>query len=74
MVTRILLAYDHPIFRNGLRSLIEEDETLHVVAEASGVDEAVAEAPARIPTSPSSTVGLAGSPASRSPGECFKTA
>jgi DNA-binding NarL/FixJ family response regulator len=44
MVTRILLAYDHQIFRHGLRSLIEQDETLHVVAEASDVDEAVAEA------------------------------
>jgi len=44
MVTRILLAYDHPIFRHGLRSLIEQDETLHVVAEASDVDQAVAEA------------------------------
>jgi DNA-binding NarL/FixJ family response regulator len=44
MVTRILLAYDHQIFRHGLRSLIEQDDTLRVVAEASDVDEAVAEA------------------------------
>jgi DNA-binding NarL/FixJ family response regulator len=44
MVTRILLAYDHQIFRHGLRSLIEQDDTLHVVAEASDVDEAIAEA------------------------------
>ncbi|HYB13624.1 MAG TPA: response regulator transcription factor [Myxococcota bacterium] len=43
-MTRILLAYDHQIFRQGLRSLIEQDETLHVVAEASGADEAVSEA------------------------------
>jgi len=43
-LTRILLAYDHPIFRQGLRSLIEQDEALHVVAEVSGADEAVAEA------------------------------
>lgn len=44
MVTRILLAYDHQIFRHGLRSLIEQDESLDVVAEASDVDEAIAEA------------------------------
>ncbi|HBZ72641.1 MAG TPA: DNA-binding response regulator [Deltaproteobacteria bacterium] len=43
VVTRILLAYDHPIFRQGLRSLIEQNETLNVVAEASDVDEAVAQ-------------------------------
>jgi DNA-binding NarL/FixJ family response regulator len=43
MVTRILLAYDHQVFRQGLRSLIEEDETLHVVAEASDADQAIAE-------------------------------
>ncbi|HME71604.1 MAG TPA: response regulator transcription factor [Myxococcota bacterium] len=44
MMTRVLLAYDHHIFRHGLRSLIEQDETFHVVAEASDADEAVAEA------------------------------
>jgi two-component system response regulator NreC len=44
MVIRILLAYDHHVFRQGLRSLIEQDETLHVVAEASDADETVAEA------------------------------
>jgi DNA-binding NarL/FixJ family response regulator len=44
MVTRVLLAYDHPIFRQGLRALIEEDKTLHVVAEAADAHEALAEA------------------------------
>jgi two-component system response regulator NreC len=44
MVTRILLAYDHQVFRHGLRSLIEQDKTLHVTGEASNASEAVAEA------------------------------
>jgi DNA-binding NarL/FixJ family response regulator len=42
MLTKILLAYDHQVFRHGLRSLIEQDETLEVAAEASTVEEAVA--------------------------------
>jgi DNA-binding NarL/FixJ family response regulator len=42
MLTRILLAYDHEIFRHGLRSLIEQDETLQVAAEACDLEEAVA--------------------------------
>lgn len=44
IVTRILLAYDHQVFRQGLRSLIEQDKALRVVAEAAHADEAVAEA------------------------------
>ncbi len=44
MLTRILLAYDHPIFRYGLRSLLEQDESFRVVGEASNADEAHTEA------------------------------
>ena len=39
---RILIADDHPIVRKGLRTMIEEDEGLHVVAEAGDGDAALA--------------------------------
>lgn len=32
--TKIIIADDHPIFRRGLRAIIESDENLHVIAEA----------------------------------------
>jgi len=32
--TRILIADDHPIFRSGLRQVIDADETMSVIAEA----------------------------------------
>lgn len=38
---RIVLADDHAVFRGGLRRLIEEDPTLHVVGEASNGEEAL---------------------------------
>lgn len=39
---RILLADDHPVFRAGVRSLLESEPDLRVVAEAASGDEAVA--------------------------------
>lgn len=39
---RILLADDHPIFRDGLRRLLEAEPEFHVVGEASDGAEAVA--------------------------------
>lgn len=39
---RILIADDHPIFRDGLRRLLESEPGLHVVAEAADGAEAVA--------------------------------
>lgn len=41
-VIRILIADDHPIFRQGLRQSIETDPQLAVVAEASDGDQALA--------------------------------
>ena len=38
---RVLLANQHPIVRNNLRSLIERDSGLHVIAEAANGREAV---------------------------------
>jgi two-component system nitrate/nitrite response regulator NarL len=38
---RILLAYDHPIFRDGLKRLLEAEVGLKVIAEASNGAEAV---------------------------------
>jgi DNA-binding NarL/FixJ family response regulator len=38
---RILIADDHPVFRHGLRQIIEADATLRVVAEASDGDQAL---------------------------------
>jgi serine/threonine protein kinase/tetratricopeptide (TPR) repeat protein len=39
---RVLIADDHPIFREGLAKVISRDARLHVVAEAKNGDEAVA--------------------------------
>ena len=39
---RIVIADDHPIFRRGLRMVIEADSSLHVVAEADNGESALA--------------------------------
>lgn len=39
---RILIADDHPIFRQGLRQIIEADSQLQIIAEAADGDEALA--------------------------------
>src|SRR5688572_19950012 len=39
--TKILIADDHPIFRTGLRQVIESDKTLTVIAEADDGDAAL---------------------------------
>jgi len=46
---RIMLVDDHAILRTGLRSLIELESDLQVVAEAGGTDEAIAMLPAAMP-------------------------
>ncbi len=45
----LIIADDHPIVRKGLREIIEEDERLRVVAEASNGLEALAAAEAHAP-------------------------
>jgi two-component system, NarL family, nitrate/nitrite response regulator NarL len=40
-VVRIVLADDHPIFRDGLRRLLEAEHDLVVIGEASNADEAL---------------------------------
>ena len=40
--TRILIADDHPVFRQGLRQIVETDPQLQVVAEASDGEQALA--------------------------------
>ncbi len=47
--TRILIADDHPIFRDGLRKLLESEPGFQVVGEASDGDEAVAMATSHRP-------------------------
>jgi DNA-binding NarL/FixJ family response regulator len=42
VAVRIVLIDDHAILRQGLRSLLEREHDLHVVGEASSVDEALA--------------------------------
>ncbi|MFV2052355.1 response regulator [Aliiroseovarius sp. YM-037] len=49
MTTRVLVADDHPIFRDGLVKSLEETGEFRVVATASSADEAVAMAKARSP-------------------------
>lgn len=41
---RILIADDHPVFRDGIRNLLDHKETLEVVGEASDGEEAVQKA------------------------------
>jgi DNA-binding NarL/FixJ family response regulator len=41
MTLRVLLADDHPVFRHGLRDLLEDIDDLQVVGEASGGEEVV---------------------------------
>lgn len=38
---RVLLADDHPVVRRGLKATIEEDERLHIIAEATDGNEAL---------------------------------
>jgi DNA-binding NarL/FixJ family response regulator len=40
-IIRVLLADDHPVVRRGLKATIEEDERLHVIAQASDGHEAL---------------------------------
>lgn len=46
---RILVADDHPIFREGLKKVIERDAQLHVVGEAADGIEAIAQLTALLP-------------------------
>ncbi len=41
---RILVADDHPVLRDGMRTLLEQQEDLEVIAEAGDGEEAVAQA------------------------------
>ncbi|HZG84243.1 response regulator transcription factor [Paenibacillus sp.] len=41
MTIKIIIADDHPVFREGLRSLLSIDEALEIAAEASDGEEAV---------------------------------
>src|SRR5215470_13551631 len=41
---RVLLADDHPIFRNGMRALLASVTDIEVVGEATSGDEAIAQA------------------------------
>jgi DNA-binding NarL/FixJ family response regulator len=41
-VITVVIADDHPIFRAGLRQILETDATLHVAAEPSDGEEALA--------------------------------
>jgi DNA-binding NarL/FixJ family response regulator len=41
MVTKILLVDDHPLFRKGLRLLLEEQADFRIVGEAQGGREAI---------------------------------
>jgi DNA-binding NarL/FixJ family response regulator len=41
MTLRVLLADDHPVFRHGLRDLLEDTEGVEVVGEASSGEQAV---------------------------------
>ena len=45
MTTRLLIADDHGVVRGGLKLLLDRQEDLSVVAEASDGAEAVAAAP-----------------------------
>ena len=55
LVTRILVADDHPIVRSGLRRLLNSKPDLEVVAEAENGAEAVEEQWPRTSISPSWT-------------------
>jgi DNA-binding NarL/FixJ family response regulator len=41
---RVLIADDHPLFRTGLRMVIDQEHDMHCVAEASSARQAVAKA------------------------------
>lgn len=45
MTVRVLIVDDHPVVRSGLRALLETDEGIEVVGEASSGEEALARAP-----------------------------
>ena len=49
MATRILLVDDHPLFRKGLRLLLEEQEDFHIVGEAGDGREAIEQVRALTP-------------------------
>ena len=38
---KIIIADDHPIFRNGLRKLIEEDSSIEIIGEAENGEAAM---------------------------------
>lgn len=46
---RVLVVEDHPIFRLGLRELLDQEEDLEVCAEASDIPEALAELAREVP-------------------------
>ena len=49
MKTRVLIVDDHPVTRTGVRTILEDDENIEIIGEASDGRDAVTQVEAKKP-------------------------